>query len=75
MAVIISSMASWSEGQTPPNQWSLGLSLRESRQFDRVVNDGLGDGRITDSASVNFGYSTNRERSSLSLFARGSELS
>lgn len=62
-------MARWSEGQAPPSQWNVGMSVNESRQFDRVTNGEPADGSVVDNVSVNFGYSASRERSSLSFSA------
>ena len=46
------------------------MSVRESRQFDRVTDGEPVDGSVSDSVSVNFGFSTSREHSSLSFSAR-----
>jgi len=69
-AVIGLSIAGTGGAQTPPSEWSFGLGLRESRQFDRTVEGESQEDRTVDNANIRFGYATVREYSRVSLFAR-----
>ena len=68
--LVVLSMTSWTSAQTPPSEWRIGLGIRESRQLGRIVNGVATGNRIVDNVNAIFGYSTNRPRSSLSLFGR-----
>lgn len=52
------------------NDWSLFLSLRETRQSDRGQTGRAFDDRITDGASAGLSFSTRTERSSVGFNAR-----
>ena len=56
--------------QSQQNDWSLFLSLRETRQFDRTSNGVPIEDRIADGASAGLTYSTRTERSTVSLNGR-----